>query len=163
MCTAYRTPASAARSSRVWEPPFLLVPVVELARLREMLAHPLQLVRERSDSLERLGLLEVAQDLVAVAHGRDIAQRRVEEHLEVVLLAAAGHRRQHLVEVQVAKGRRLVRLVDVDAARLLVEEDAVESQPITPERDASALRARTSPRRHPLEGVGRGRGDHSAT
>ncbi len=62
-----------------------------------------------------------------VAHGFDVAQRSVEEGLQVVLIATGRYRLHHLIEIQVAEELGLFQLVDLDAAPRLVEEDAVES------------------------------------
>jgi hypothetical protein len=90
-----------------------------------VLTHAAHLLGERPDGLEHLGLLQVAGYLMAVAHDRHVLQRGVEEGLEVVFLAARGHRRQHLIKMQVGEAGRLFRLVDVDAV-WPVKEDAVK-------------------------------------
>jgi hypothetical protein len=103
----------------------LLLLVAELSGLGEVLAHPAHLLGERPDGLQDLGLLQVAGYLMAVPDGRGLVQWGVEEGREVVVLAARGHRRQHLIKMQVIKAGRFFRRVEVDAVEL-VKEDAVE-------------------------------------
>ena len=52
---------------------------MKLLGVLEVFAHPAHALGERPDRLEHLGLLEVAENPVAIAHRRGIVQRRVEE------------------------------------------------------------------------------------
>jgi hypothetical protein len=74
---------------------------VQLVRLREVLPHRPHLLREGSHRLEDRVLFEVVEHRVAVMDSVDVAQRRVEEGLEVVFPATGGDRLDDLVEVQV--------------------------------------------------------------
>ena len=65
---------------------------------------------------------------MAVAHGRGLVQRRVEERLQLVLLPTGGHRPEHLIEIQVDEEVRLLQPVDAGRCLRLLEEDAVKSR-----------------------------------
>ena len=99
---------------------------MELLHLGEVLAHPPERLGEPGDRLVHLGFLEVAQHLVAVAHGRGLVQRRVEERLQLVLLPTGGHRPKHLIEIQVDEEVRLLQSVDAGRSLRLLEEHAVK-------------------------------------
>jgi hypothetical protein len=115
----------AIEQHRIQQPRVLLELVVKLLDLLQVLAHPPHRLREAPDGLHHLRLLEVAQHLLSVAHGRNRVQRRVEERLELVLLPAGRHRLQHLIEIQVGEEVGLLELEPSARLRVL-EEDTLE-------------------------------------
>jgi hypothetical protein len=123
-----RADGPAVDLDRIQEPRLLLQWVVELLCLGEVLPHLLGRLGERRDRLVHVGLLEVAQHLVAVAHGCGLMQRRVEERLELVLLPTGGHRPKHLIEIQIDEEVRLLQPLDSRCSLRLPEEDAVKSR-----------------------------------
>jgi hypothetical protein len=113
---------------RVQEQALLLVPIVELPRLSEVLAHRLHPPSEPAHRVEHPRLLEVARDLMAIVHRRDIPHRGVEERRQLVLLAANGHRRQDLIKIQIRETPGLLRPHDIRAGLGPGKQDAMELQ-----------------------------------
>src|SRR6266567_5634763 len=114
---------------RIYEPAFLLVPVVELAGLSELLAHLPHVLCECLDRRQDRFPLKVAQDVMAVADSRCIVQRNVEELLELVFVPPGGHGLQDLIEIQVGEEGGFLALISADSIFGALEEDAVESDP----------------------------------
>ena len=108
----------------VEEPALLLGLVVLLVREVQVAAGALHLLRERARGGCDLLLFQIAEDLLPVDDRVGVAQRRVEERLERVLVAAGDDRLDGLVEVEVAEELRFHRGVwRVGSVR---KEDALE-------------------------------------
>ncbi len=108
------------------EPGLLLIGVTQLLGSREMCAHRPHLLRERGDRPGERLAFEIPQHLLPVGDRRDLAERYVEEGLEVVFLAPDGDRGDDPIEIQIPEARRLSRLFDPRPVLGSIEEDATE-------------------------------------
>ena len=115
--------AAASRSQ-----PSPLIAVLHLRQLTQVGAYLLHEPGEALDLIEQGRVVQVPEDLLAVAHGVGIVQV-AEQDLrdEVTLLAITGDRRHDLVEVQVRReGAIRVLLAGVPGRRRLPEQQAGE-------------------------------------
>jgi hypothetical protein len=117
---------------------YLRLDVVHLGEIRQLevqllhfgvvFAHPLHRTGEARNRRTYVGLLEIAEHFVPVAHRGCLVQRRIEEGAEVVLLAPGDDRLERLIEVQIDEEVGLRELGDAGARLPLLEQDAVESR-----------------------------------
>src|SRR5471030_2286997 len=116
----------AINRDRFEKPPLALEPVVELLRLRKMLAHLAQADGESVEAVEHGDIVEVLHDLMSIRDRSLARQLGVEEGLKRVLVPSQRDCRDDLVEIEVAEKRRLRRIVAPWAVFLLFEQDAVK-------------------------------------
>ena len=94
----------AVDGRRVQEPALPLVVVLHLRQLIEVGAYLVHEAGEALDLVEQGRVLQVLENLLAVAHGIDITQVAVENGRdEITLLAITRDRRHDLVEVQIRR------------------------------------------------------------
>jgi hypothetical protein len=88
-----------------------------------MTAHGAHGIDERLDRLAIVVALQIAENLVAVGHLGRLAQRRIEEPLQVIVAGARHDRRDDIVQVQITETRRRGQLVQ-SACAGIAEQDA---------------------------------------
>src|SRR5471032_884043 len=116
----------AIHRDRFEKPPLTLALVVELLRLRQMLAHLEHTRGECVDAVEHGGIVEVPHDLMPVGDRFLARQLGVEEGLKCVIVPPQRDRRDDLVEIEVAEKRRLRRIVAPWAIFRFFEQYAVK-------------------------------------
>src|SRR5471030_1813220 len=116
----------AVHRDRFEEPPLTLAPVVKLLRLSKMLAHLAHARGESVDAVEHGGIVEVLHDIMPVGDRFLARQLGMEKGLKRVIVPPQRERRDDLVEIEVAKARRLRRIVAPWAVFRPFEQDAVK-------------------------------------
>lgn len=127
-----------------------LVMVAELVHLHRTGPQPTQLCGEGRDDAEGPLVLEVGEDLLAVADDRRVIEVTEVERGEVVLLAPGRERGHQLVEVQVREACRLLEVLGYDLPHR--REDAELAHRL-PRRPSQGRRSATSRQRLGRAGV----------
>ncbi len=118
----------AVDGRRVQQPALPLVAVLHPRQLTQVGAHPLHEPGEALDFIEQGRVLQVPENLLAVAHGAGIVQL-AEQNLrdEITLLTITRDRRHDLIQVQIPReGVILVLLAGARGRRRLGEQQAGE-------------------------------------
>ena len=97
--------------------------MVQLADQLDLLAHAAHRAGELTHRPAHLLALQIRQNVVAVVHGLDVAQRTMEERRQLVLVASRGHPGHDLIEIEVGEELQLGRGFDIQA---VLEQDALK-------------------------------------